>query len=178
MKAFLLASVMLAAPVYADGLTTVYDEPEVTKPAETWTGPYVGVNYGRDSTTTETIRCFKLDTPKDCNDPIFEEYPEFKRIETTSSTSTDDLFGVFAGYRHDFGRLVAGAELGHLGETTTLEGQLGADLGRVLIYGLAGANDDSNTIYGAGADIRLGRSILLGVKATNEVTTLRLGVKF
>ena len=115
----------------ADGLTVTYDDPTVMEPAETWTGPYVGVNYGRDDETVETQRCFKLDTEYPCDHPIFQQYPEFKRIETTSSSSSEDLFGVFAGYRHDFGRIVAGAELGHLGDVTTFEGQIGADLGRV-----------------------------------------------
>jgi len=180
MRKLLVTCLMIWTPGLglADGLTTTYDDPVVMTPENTWTGPYAGVSYGRDDKITEMQQCFKLDTSKACDDPIFDKYPEFKRIEISSTESTEDLFGVFAGYRHDFGRIVAGVELGHMGEATTFEGQVGADLGRVLIYTLAGVNDDSDTIYGAGADVRLGRSLLLGVKATNEITTLRVGVKF
>jgi opacity protein-like surface antigen len=164
----------LSSPAFADGLTELgLDDPEVVAPANPsgdWTGLYVGLSYGRTSTEAEGVRCFKLGDPKDCNDPIFLQYPDFKVVERFTLESEDsDGAGAFLGYRHDFGNVVGGLELGVQNDLTTAEAQLGVDLGRLLVYGLAGAgefNDASGTVYGAGADFKLGKRLMIGAKYT------------
>lgn len=188
----LLLSVALAItsmPANADGLSEQgLADPVVTAPARVsggWTGFYVGLTYGRNSTSTEGQRCFKLGQPKACDDPIFDYYPEYKVVETeTTSTSSDDI-GAFVGYRHDFGKIVGGVEIGVMGDTKSGEVQIGFDLGQVLAYSLAGVADDgtnSGAIYGAGVDLKLGKNLLLGVKHTtgdlSDMTTLRVGIQF
>lgn len=184
---------LMTAPVYAGGLTEVgLDDPEVLAPAPVsgdWSGPYVGLSYGRNSTDSTSERCFKLGAPKDCNDPIFMAYPEFKVVETYSTSEDNDEFGAFVGYRHDFGRMVGGVELGVLGDLTTAEAQVGLDLGRLLVYGHAGAGQFdgvSGTVYGAGADLKLGKRMMVGAKYTtgdfdgNDVESLsaRVAIAF
>lgn len=61
----------------ADGLTQVYDEPEVMAPAPTWTGLYGGVTAATKTTKTEGVRCYKLGVERDCNDSVFVYYPEY-----------------------------------------------------------------------------------------------------
>jgi opacity protein-like surface antigen len=168
----LLAS--LATPTFADGPSSPWDEPEVTKPAQEWTGPYVGLSYGRSVDVEKLLRCFKLGQLKDCNDPIFDYYPEYKVVEEGSTKTSDNIFGVFAGYRWDLGRIVVGGEINAYEDSTTAEAQLGLDLGRVLAYGFFGTDD----LYGIGADARLGRNVLVGLKATEETVSLRVGLEF
>jgi len=187
--AFAIGLAFLGLPANADGLTTQgLDDPEVmapAKPAIDWSGPYAGLSYGRTSTESTETKCFKLGQPKACDDPIFEYYPDLKEVQTTSSGSSTDQFGAFAGYRRDFGRVVGGLEVGSIGDMTSAEAQIGLDLGRALAYGFAGAADaggESGAIYGAGIDLLLGRGVLLGVKHTTgdlgDMTTIRVGVKF
>lgn len=175
MKALLLASVLFAAPAYADGLTTVIEEPEVMKPAFSWTGFYIGASARHSSDTTETTRCYKLGAEKACDDPIFEYYPEYKEVVTTSSSTSSTDGAVFAGYRHDFDPLVLGIEAS---SDPTIELQAGVGANRVLFYGLVGTNEDAS-FYGAGVDVALGNRLLLGVKYTDDdVASLRVGVRF
>jgi opacity protein-like surface antigen len=179
----------LSSSAFADGLTDVgLGDPEVLAPADPsgdWGGLYVGLSYGRNSTDEEGVRCFKLGDPKDCNDPIFLQYPEFKVIERFTLEGLDsDGAGAFVGYRHDFGRMVGGLELGVLGDLTTAEAQLGVDLGRLLVYGLAGAgefNSVSGTVYGAGADFKLGKRMMVGAKYMTgdfESVSARVAINF
>lgn len=175
MKAFLLASILLATPIHADGIAIPYDDPEVMKPASsTWTGFYAGAKAARNSETTETAECFKLGQPYACDDPIFDVYPEFKEVVTTSTSSSSTRGAAFAGYRHDFDPLVLGIEAS---SDPTIELQAGVGLGRVLIYGVAGTGED-DSFYGAGVDALLGNRLLLGVKHTTDETSLRVGIKF
>lgn len=162
----------------ADGLTTLgLDDPEVMKPQSEWTGFYAGLSYGKTTSTEESFRCFKLGQPKDCDDPIFDYYPEYKEVVTETTESSDEDFGAFAGYRHDFGRVVGGFELGKLGGFTSAEAQLGLDLGQILLYGVAGASEEES-FYGAGADMKIGERLLIGLKYTDQVTSVRAGIRF
>ena len=190
MKYLLLTASLLASPAIAGDLSEQgLDDPEVTAPARAapgdWTGLYVGLNYGRSTTETTETRCFKLGMPKACDDPIFDYYPEYKVIETTTTKTASDDVGAFAGYRHDFGRIVGGVEIGAIGDLTSAEAQVGVDLGRVLVYGLAGGakrGDETGSIYGAGLDVRVGKRAMVGVKHTTgdvgDLTTLRVGIRF
>lgn len=157
----------------ADGLTTFgYDEPEVMKPQSDWTGFYAGLSYGRKSSSEELVRCFKLGQPKDCDDPIFDYYPEYKEVVTETTESSEEDFSAFAGYRHDFGRVVGGLEISRFGDFSA-EAQIGLDLGQVLLYGVAG-----ESFYGAGADMKIGERFLIGLKYTDQVTSVRAGIRF
>ena len=187
MKRLLLSAALMfsAMPAYADGLSEQgLADPVVTPPARVsggWTGFYVGLTYGRNSTSTEGQRCFKLGQPKACDDPIFDYYPEYKEVETFSIASEEDQIGAFVGYRHDFGLLVGGIEVGAFGDRTTAEAQIGADLGKALIYGLVGTGnlgDRTGVIYGAGIDVKVGKRLLIGVKHTTDMTTARIGIQF
>lgn len=184
MKRLLMALLLMGTPIYADGLTDQgLADPPVMKPADTWSGFYMGLNASRASSTTTTESCRKVFEgtdygPYPCDDKIFDYYPEAKVIDTTSFSTSDTTGGIFAGYRHDFGRLVGGVEANIGDDYTTLEAQAGIDMNRVLLYGLAGANDDGDSIYGAGIDMITGRGMLLGVKHTNEATSLRIGWRF
>lgn len=180
MKRFILALALAALPSIsaADGLTEQgLDDPEVTPPAAVsgdWTGFYVGAEAYRETTTSEGQRCFKLGQPKDCNDPIFDYYPEYKVVETFSLKSTLQNSGAFVGYRHDFGRMVGGIEASSDGGKL----QLGVDLNRVLPYGFVGTGGT----YGAGVDIAIGKRFLLGVQRTEGdgegSTAARIAIRF
>lgn len=182
----LIAAILLstALPAYADGPGLGIDDPEVIAPARAsgdWTGPYVGLSYGRSSTSSEGLRCFKIDQPKACNDPVFIYYPEFKRTESFSTEAGASDVGIFAGYRHDFGRVVGGAEVSVLGDQKAAEAQIGIDLGMAFAYGLGGV-DDTGAIYGVGVDLKVGKRLILGVKHQSgdlgDVTALRVGIQF
>jgi hypothetical protein len=105
---------------------------------------------------------------------------------TLTEAVSGDEAGAFAGYRKDWGRIVGGVELGVTGDLATAEAQVGFDAGRVLIYGLAGygeINGEGGAIYGVGADVMLGKRVMIGVKAVAsdfgaEAVTARVGVRF
>ena len=195
---------LLATAATADGLLeSGLTDPEVIAPARgNWTGFYAGLSYGRSetSTTRETFaeKCYKIfegvrfvypgeDGPRvlDCDDETFtfwgaeSEVVQVPSGSVTEATKTDDL-GAFAGYRHDFGRIVGGVEIGVLGDQATAEAQLGLDLGPVLAYGLAGTGDGAT--WGAGADIQIGKRLMVGAKVTDgdagRVATIRAGIRF
>lgn len=177
MRKLFITCLMIWTPTLgmADGPAIPYDDPEVVKPASpTWTGFYTGAKVARDSETTETTECFKLGQPRACDDPIFDQYPEFKEVVTTSASSSSTKGAAFAGYRYDFDPLVLGIEAS---SDPTIELQAGVGLGRVLIYGVAGTGEDDE-FYGAGVDALLGNRLLLGVKHTTDETSLRIGIKF
>jgi outer membrane immunogenic protein len=138
--AILLASATLAMPAFAGGMTTPEPEPEIVAapayvaPSSDWSGFYAGAQVGYGD----------LDS------------------NGAGLDGTGNLYGVHAGYRWDFGQYVAGAELdwdnsdidlGAAGDTlddvTRLKLMAGADLGRALVYGTAGAAHASATVGGA-----------------------------
>lgn len=174
----------------AGGLTPSYDDPVVTPPAapmDTWTGLYGGLSYAKGGSSTTGQRCFKLGDPKDCNDPVFDYYPELKEVEEYSlDGGNSELFGVFAGYRKDLGQWVVGGEVNWKKDFSTAGVQLGLDLGKALAYtelGYAVAGDESGAEYGLGVDFLLDQNLLLGAKATEtefgvSETSIRLGWKF
>lgn len=132
--AFATGLALLAQGVQADGLQPGLTDPVVTAPAQAWTGPYVGLSYGRTRSTTETVECFKLGQPKACNDPIFLTYPEYK-VEVRSETTTSaDIAGILVGYRWDLGRIVPGIEAGIYEDKLLPGAQIGFDLGSVLPF--------------------------------------------
>jgi len=203
MKTLMLSLSLLATSASADGLLEKgLTDPEVMKPRSDWGGPYVGLSYGRmnslGSRTEYSEQCFKFDDiagkrfsddPVDCATYVPPEGYSVERVqvpgETVTTETSKDHVGAFLGYRHDFGRIVGGIEAGVLGDLKSLEAQGGVDLGNVLVYGLAGVGDADGTsgmIYGAGADLKLGKRLLLGIKHTtgdfHDSTSLRVGIRF
>lgn len=191
MKVAALTMVALVTACAADtaragGLTTYYDDPEVIAPAPTWNGFYAGLTASRGSKGEEGLRCFKLGQPKDCDDPIFEYYPEYKEVESFSTKESSTSAGAFIGYRKDLGQLVLGGELSYSKALSTAEAQVGLDLGKILPYVSAGYGEGDNfsgAVYGVGADLLLGDKLLVGVKSTNaegqgSVVSLRVGLRF
>lgn len=177
MRKLLVTCLMIAVPGLgcADGLRVPYDDPEVMKPAFSWTGFYIGATASHVKDSTKTVQCFKLGQPKNCDDPIQSLYPEYWEVVTTSSSTSSTDGAVFAGYRYDFDPLVLGVEAS---SDPTIELQAGVGANRVLLYGLVGTNEDAS-FYGAGVDVALGNRLLLGVKYTDEdVASLRVGVRF
>ncbi len=204
MKRLLLSATILglaSTAAFADGLTSLgLDDPEVMAPPSVsgdWSGPYVGLSYGRtkasSSVTEYSEQCFKKfndslgkwlsDDPVDC---ATYAPPEG---DTVTTNSTSDAVGGFLGYRHDFGRIVGGAEIGVNGDLKTLEAQVGLDLGKVLPYAFAGVGDldgESGNTYGVGADMALGKNLMVGVKTTRgefgntelNSTLLRVAIQF
>ena len=158
----------------ADGLTTIYDDPKVMEPAQSaWDGPYMGLSYGRVSNTSETVQCFKLGTPKDCNDPIFIYYPEYKEVVTTQTETSENRAGLLLGYRWDMGKLVAGAELG-IYEDATLPGiQLGFDAGNLLPY--AHYDKDGAAV---GIEAKLSPKLRAGIRAGENGGMLTISMGF
>lgn len=143
MKTYILvtAATLLSAPAFAGGLNDVapeptvvaYDAPVQAATGGEWGGAYVGAQIGYGDLNSNGAG---LD-------------------------GEGAIGGVHAGYRADFGQFVAGAELdynvsdidlGTAGDTldnvTRLKFMAGADLGRTLVYGTAGAAYAEATIGG------------------------------
>lgn len=122
--------------------------------------------------TQAEVDALNADTSRDAVLSImhfFQEDVVTQMSETVTTETSKSSFGAFLGYRHDFGRIVGGAEIGALGDLTTAEAQIGFDAGQLLIYGLGGWGEydgTSGTIYGAGADLKLSPKVLVGVKYT------------
>lgn len=183
-RIFALAAIS-AIPAHADGLGQTFTDPEVMRPAETWTGPYAALSYARvkgtkDTTvTTETTECFKLGTPYACDDPIFLQFPDFKDERTTVTQSTvttettDGAAGVVLGYRFDAGRIVPGVDLGIYGGDVVPGVSVGVDLGRVLPY--AHYSSDGAAL---GVDVRLGDRLTVGARAAEGSAAVMVGVKW
>lgn len=182
MKKLLLATalaVVACSPAAADGLTTLgLDDPEVIAPLRPdWTGFYGGLSYGRVSTVTDSTKCVdQTKSAKPCVDVV------------TSTETSEDVIGGFVGYRHNVSLVVLGVEAGRFGDLTSLEAQAGLDFTNVLAYSFVGAGSldgEDGTVYGAGVDVALGKSLFVGVKHTignfdaeYDVTTARVGLKF
>ena len=156
-----LLSFCTAQSAKADGLTKTYDDPHVMEPAPSvWDGPYVGLSYGRVSNTSETVQCFKLGTPKDCNDPIFIYYPEYKEVVTTQTETHEDRAGLLLGYRWDMGKVVPGIELGIYDDKAIPGIQLGWDAGKILPY--AHLDSDGPAV---GIEAKLSSKLRAGIRA-------------
>lgn len=144
MKKYILvtAATLLAAPAFAGGLNEVAPEPAVeayAAPVQTsidgdWAGGYVGAQLGYGDINSDGAG---LD-------------------------GNGTIGGVFAGYRADMGKFVAGVELnydasnidlgsgaGTLDNVTRLKFIGGADLGRTLVYGTIGAAYAEATVGGS-----------------------------
>lgn len=154
----------LSAPAFAGGMAEPTAEPMVTPvilaPVSTdWTGFYVGGQLGYGDVSTNVVG-----------------------VEGDGA-----IGGVHAGYRHDFGQFVAGAELAYnaanidLNPTSKLESatQLkvmgGYDLGSVLVYGTVGAvhakvnlggvdRSDNGYLVGLGMDYAINEQWTVGAE--------------
>lgn len=286
-KLLTLAFILSASTASSDGLTSLgLDDPEVLAPSSNWSGAYVGLSFGRNTTTTRSTRTWEEVTPgfdfreatctrvgnthegNKCRidqtmwdalsfasianpwstapfklndgsqtgqlakylteyhglwlgdtagshtwnigqhvpdvaalnaptgqDAVLSVTHQFKAdvvtqmSESITSIESMDEFGAFAGYRHDFGKIIGGVELGMIGDLASLEAQAGLDLGRVLPYVFAGAGQydgESGTVFGAGADLKIGQRLRVGIKHTVgefdnvdvESTALRVAFKF
>ena len=144
MKNYLIltTAILFSAPAFAGGLNEVAPEPTVVAfdaPVQAstdgdWAGGYVGAQLG---------------------------YGDIKS-GGGGLDGNGTIGGVFAGYRADFGKFVAGAELnydasnidlgagaGTLDNVTRLKLIGGADLGRALVYGTVGAAYAEATVGGS-----------------------------
>ncbi|MBY6202263.1 outer membrane beta-barrel protein [Maritalea mobilis] len=150
MKGFSLSvlALVLAAPAFAGGVVEPVEPPVIipADPGTDWTGAYGGLQFG-------TILDGSL-----CCGPQGEE-PD---VDGT-------LYGIFGGYRHDFGTFVIGAEvdlmmgdgeldIGGIGEDFDIDSLLrvgveaGFDLGSIFAYGTAGYASITIAPPGGGAD--------------------------
>ena len=111
-------------------------------------------------------------------------------VSTNAAVSGDGaLYGLHAGYNHDFGSVVAGGEVDYDWSDISLTGgagdidsvarakvRLGYDAGRVLVYGTGGfaqaetsaLGDDDGTFFGAGADYMISPSTVVGLEYLNH----------
>lgn len=173
MKTTILIALLLASTAHADGLQPTLTDPVVTAPAETWSGPYAGLSYGRKSSTTETVECFKLGQPKACDDPIFVYYPEYKTEVRTETETSDSAAGILLGYRFDMGRLVPGVEVGIYDGAVLPGAQLGLDLGNVLPYA---HYDRDGAAFGIEA--KVSRHLSIGARAGKDRAALTVSWGF
>ena len=134
-----------------------------------WSGPYVGLQYGR-------VVGGSLSNPGALFTPEFD----------------GETYGIFAGYRRDFGRFVLGGEIDWMtgsGELTRpglvldvdyerllrAGVEAGWEAGQALIYGTigfadielqtAGASGSSGYYYGLGVDFAVNERFVIGVEA-------------
>lgn len=182
MKTYILAGAFacLCGPIQAGGLDTpTATAPTIVAPAAPeldWSGAYAGLQFG-------SIVGGNFDAP----------------AAGREASVDGELYGVFAGYRFDFGNFVAGAELDYfLGNATInapagaggafdvdvdrlvrLGGELGWDLGRTLVYGTAGfANvqitDPANdTTASNGYFYGIGADVLVSERVTLGIEVLQ-----
>lgn len=135
----------------------------VTQPAAVpgvdWTGFYAGLQYGQGDL-------------------------EGSYGGVSADAGDFDALGVHAGYNHDFGKYVLGAELDYNkvelddvdgdGDLVRLKGRAGADLGRFMPYVTLGvahlSADDSETgfMYGLGADFMVTEKFTMGLEYANH----------
>lgn len=160
----------LASPVAADGLNSALTDPVVAAPHDAWTGPYVGLTYGRTTSSAETVECFKLDQPKACDDPIFAYYPEYKVEVRSQIETTDGAAGVMLGYRFDLGRVVPGVEVAVYGGEAVPGINLGLDLGNLLPY----AHLDRDGAA-AGIEARISPRLTAGIRGGENGAALTIG---
>lgn len=158
----------LAAPAFAGGIAEPLVEPTLTPMAVApvtgdWTGLYAGAQLGYGDVSSNIA----------------------------GVDGNGAIGGLHAGYRHDFGQLVAGAELAFnatdidLGPTdkldnvTQLKAMLGYDLGSTLVYGTVGAahakadlagvgRSDTGYLVGVGLDYAISDTWTVGGELTHH----------
>ena len=168
-----LAALLLPAAAMAGGYVAPAPAPEIIPVAPApvgtdWTGLYGGVQLEYGDLTVDD----------NAGNPFAE--------------GDGALYGVFGGYRYDFGTIVVGAELdltaaditiedltgtpiGSLDSVIRLGGEVGFDAGRALIYGTAGyaratatltgvERSDDGYFFGAGVDYLVTDQISVGVE--------------
>jgi len=181
MKHFVLAAAavtVLATPIFAGGPVAVAAEPEPASApmpvaAYDWSGPYVGLAYGKTSGTLK--------------------YAGFADIDIESGSTPS----IFAGYLFQRGNLVYGGELAytrgndvspagypaeHLEEMIDLKAKVGFAANRVLVYGSVGYSkvgyywstngswSTSGVAYGAGVDFAVTDRVTLGLEYLSRRT--------
>lgn len=166
-----IAVTALSVPAFAGGLAPAPEPIPVVpvipapQPTADWSGFYVGLRAGMADFETE--------------------------VPTTMIPTDGNFYGGFAGYRHDFGRVVVGGELRYSltsdvdnpqfplienDSMTTAMLQVGYDLGRALPFVGVGAArlastvsgtsvNDNGIVYGIGLDYRVSDRFTLGVDA-------------
>lgn len=164
-----IAASLAAGAVHAGGYVApvvetapIVVEPVVTADPSDWTGFYAGLQYGQGSGELS--------------------------LGDANTESDFDGYGVHGGYLHDFGKLVAGAELDYnkldideadKGDLTRLRARAGYDMGRFLPYVTLGAAhlsadlgtaDVSETAftYGLGADFKVTERFTVGAEYTKQ----------
>lgn len=157
------AASLIAGSAIAGGYTAPVVEAPVIAPVapvavSDWTGFYAGVQYG---------------TLKYSEDDFGDIYTE----------DGERSYGIHAGYLHDFGQFVLGAELDHNRlewgtgwdnwdpNMTRLRARAGYDLGRVLPYLTAGVAQfsedgfsDTGLTYGIGVDFKATERFSVGLE--------------
>jgi opacity protein-like surface antigen len=109
-----------------------------------------------------------------------EEYEFLVGTETWEETIDDSfaIYGVHAGYLHDFGTIVAGVEASYtmynsdvfpITGVAAIKGRAGLDLGRIqpyafVGYGMAFGVEDSGMVYGGGLDWAITDRLVLGAQ--------------
>lgn len=142
-------------------------------PVTDWSGPYVGLSYGRFSGD--------FSTPTGLGTALFDY---------ESSTAV----GAFVGYNFQRGQMVYGAELGYskpsmliladgddvLDSLIDLRGRVGYSVGKALIYGALGysradltinGTDNptvSGTSLGVGVDLKVSQKLFVGLDYTSR----------
>jgi outer membrane immunogenic protein len=165
MNKFVIASaavVAMAAPSFAGGPTVIAADPvpayaPTPVAAHDWSGPYVGLSFGR----------------------ISGEFVETDFVGIVRDYSQGRAVGGFAGFNIQRGQLVYGAELGYssvsdvslvggggddtLDSLLELKGRLGYAVGKALIYGAAGYSRGEWTVNRTGGGTLSGTSLGVGV---------------
>ena len=166
MKTSILSLIAVAglgvAPAFAGNYDATPVEPAPVAPvvpvAEPvtgdWTGPYVGLSFGR------------LDT------------------QAGGVSTDGGVYGIYGGYDYDFGRFVLGGELDFqagddyaiggvdVDNVMRLKARAGVDLGKALLYGTAGIGridtslgDETGPLGGVGIEYKLTDSFTIGAEA-------------
>ena len=175
-----LAATLIAVglhPAFAGGYVAPVVQPQISatveRPAFSWTGFYAGGTIGKQS----------VDLTKDEQAKVGWTGGGFPIYETFKAKidDSDTTYGVFAGYRHQFGnQIVAGAEASYTRtgklfedsqtvETWAVEGQLGYAIGRALPYAAAGyANVEGEDALSVslGLDYAITDRVIIGAKYT------------
>jgi len=166
-----LAMVVSTPVVHADGIEAPIAQPVVIAPTKTdrdWSGGYFGLRF-------DTI------TAGDYN------------IAGITSSVDGNTYGVFGGYRFDFGNIIVGGELDYatgdgtinapapivgafdidIDRIVRLGAELGYDAGRLLVYGTAGyasikitSSAPTDTVSSSGYFYGIGADFLMNDSVT------------
>lgn len=157
-----IAASTLSAPAFAGSLDTAVVDPVPVAPvvpAATpvtgdWTGPYVGLSFGR------------LDA------------------QSGRLSEEGGVYGIYGGYDYDFGSFVLGGELDFqagndfslggvdVDNVTRLKLRAGFDMGKTLVYGTVGAaridtslGDETGAVGGIGLEYKVTDRFSIGGEA-------------